>query len=150
MTTAPEKPETERVFLDANVMFSAAIGSASCRLVQALPGLALLTSDYCVDEARRNLIAKATPDATAWLDTALTTIDIVSTPPPSTWHRVVRDLPTRAVSDRPVLAAAVAVNADTLITGNTGDFSHLMRNPVAALPVVLTPRDFLRRGPRQG
>lgn len=150
MTVSPTQPEPERVFLDANVVFSAAIGSAPCRFVLALPGLVLLTSDYCLDEARRNLLAKATSDAIGWLDNTLTTIDIVSTPPPTTWLSVAHHLPSRALSDRPVLATAVTARADTMITGNTRDFGSLMQHPVAALPMVLTPRDFLRRGPRAG
>ena len=46
----------DRVFLDANILFSAAYRPTS-RLLQlwSLPDVELLTSPYAVEEARRNL-----------------------------------------------------------------------------------------------
>ncbi|MEI6621532.1 MAG: PIN domain-containing protein [Actinomycetes bacterium] len=145
----PNDRRVERVFLDANVLFSAAIGSVVCRTICALPKVLLVTSDYCAEEARRNLAAKGFDDGSDWLVSQLTTIQIVPTPPPATWRKVAGHLPDNAISDRPVLAAAVACRCDTLITGNTRDFGRLIAvdHPAPGLPTVVTPRVFLSRGP---
>lgn len=77
------------------------------------------------------------------------TIQVVPTPPPATWEAIADQLPQGAKSDRPVLAAAIACSADTVITGNTRDFGQLIATnpPTAGIPTVLTPRAFLLRGP---
>lgn len=144
--------QLERVFLDANVLFSAAIGSRTCRAIWDLPDLLLSTSDYCREEALRNLDAKGHRDGSAWLRGRLERVEITSTPPAALWEQVARHLPESAVSDRPVLAAAVVTGAQTLVTGNTRDFGALMAAPpgAAGLPDVYTPRGFLQRGPRRG
>ena len=137
----------EVVFVDANVLFSAAIGSRVCRAVLSLPRVEFLTSDYCLDEARRNLMAKAPPDVVSWLPSAINSMTVVPTPPPFTWKMVAHHLPPAATTDAPILAAAVAAGAQALITGNTRDFGRLMARPVKGLPTVYTPRAFLMRGP---
>ncbi|MDQ1249239.1 MAG: uncharacterized protein QG597_3613 [Actinomycetota bacterium] len=138
----------ERAFIDANVLFSAAIGSGVCQIVLTMPSVVCLTSDYCFDEARRNLTAKAPPEALAWLLSAVEDMEVVTTPPPDMWDVIAHHLPARATTDLPVLAASVTARAHTLITGNTRDFGGLMTHPVPGLPVVYTPRAFLLRGPR--
>jgi hypothetical protein len=45
----------ERVFLDANVLFSAGYKSTRLRLLGTLPDVILLSSDYAVREAELNL-----------------------------------------------------------------------------------------------
>jgi hypothetical protein len=145
----PNDRRVESVFVDANVLFSAAIGSAVCRTICALPKVLLVTSDYCAEQARRNLAAKGFEDGSDWLVSQLTTIQIVPTPPPGTWQKVAAYLPDNAISDRPVLATAVVCRCDTLVTGNTRDFGQLIAvdHPAPGLPIVLTPRVFLSRGP---
>ncbi|MGV1006163.1 MAG: DNA-binding protein [Candidatus Nanopelagicales bacterium] len=139
----------ERVFLDANVLSSAAIGSATCRAVCILPGVVIITSDYCVDEARRNLLAKFDGSAVDVLVGLLDGLETVPTPPESVWGSAIAALPSSAASDVPVLAAAMAARADTLVTGNTRDFGELMIHPVPGIPLALTPRQLLLRGPRR-
>lgn len=141
MTKSPEI-----VFIDANVLFSAAIGSRVCRTILGLPSVDLLTSDYCLDEARRNLAVKAPPEALSWLPSAVESMLIVPTPPPMAWKMVAHHLSPTAASDAPVLASAVVAGARSLITGNTRDFGELMSTPVNGLPIVYTPRAFLLRG----
>ena len=140
------------MFLDANVLFSAAIGSRTCRAIWDLPDLVLITSDYCREEALRNLDAKGHPDGSTWLHGRLQPAEITSTPPPSLWDQVARHLPESAASDRPVLAAAVAAGAQTLVTGNTRDFGALIaaRTGAPGFPYGYTPRGFIQRGPHRG
>jgi uncharacterized protein len=46
----------DRVFLDANILFSAAYRpNAGLRLIWQVPNVELVTSAYAVEEARRNL-----------------------------------------------------------------------------------------------
>lgn len=137
----------ERVFLDANVLFSAAIGSAVCRSITGLPSIRVLTSDYCLAEAERNLVAKGYDVLTA-LAELVDRIDVVATPPQAYWQALSPLLPTGAVTDLPVLGAARAAKADVLVTGNTRDFGQLMDHGLVDGPEVLTPRAFLERGPR--
>lgn len=137
----------ELVFLDANVIFSAAIGSKTCRSIVRIPQIKLLTSDYCLAEVTRNLTAKGY-DPAIDLHDLLTAVTEVQTPPQSYWQTLAPLLPPRATTDLPILGAALVAHADVLITGNTRDFGDLMKKPLSAGPTVLTPRAFLERGPR--
>ena len=110
----------DRVFLDANVLFSAAYGS---------PGLArlwtaardgrceLVASEYVVEEARRNL--GDTTQRTA-LESRLMTVRLVAEGPADAPCPLA--LPDK---DRPVWSAAVAAGATHLLTGDVRHFgSH--------------------------
>jgi hypothetical protein len=68
----------DRVFLDANVLFSAAYRSDSgLAVLWRRAGATLLTSAYAVDEARRNL---SEPDQRRRLDALVDACEIVATP----------------------------------------------------------------------
>lgn len=112
----------DRVFLDANVLFSVAYASPGlARLWQrAADGhCALLTSAYAVDEARRNLAA---PHHRAALDRRLATVELVAEGPPDTPCPLA--LPEK---DLPIWSAAVASRA-TPVTGDVQHFgAHLGR-----------------------
>jgi predicted nucleic acid-binding protein len=133
-----------RVFLDANVLFTAAYSPAglSALLIEvgAAGRLTLLTSALAVIEARRNLEAKR-PDALPGLERSLAAIRTVSAPAPADVERLTpADLSAR---DRPILAAAIAAGATHFVTGDRGDFGRWMdkRTP---LPIrILTPRQLL-------
>ena len=72
----------DRLFLDANVLFSAAYRSdAGLSRLWQLGDVHLLTSTYAVEEARRNLIVSARRDHLARL---LRTVQVVGVPP--TFH----------------------------------------------------------------
>lgn len=109
-----------RVFLDANVLFSAAWRSASglTRLWE-FASIHLVTSPYAADEAERNL-ARKRPDAVARLKALVQRIEITSA-------LVTLDdghgLPPK---DVPILAAAVASHCGGLLTGDIADFGHLL------------------------
>ena len=128
-----------RVFLDANILFSAAYREgAGLRKLWEIPGVALLTSGYAVEEARRNL---DTPERRERLEGLLAAIEIVMEAPRTPLPNGV-GLPEK---DEPILRAAIAAGATHLLTGDLRDFGHLFGRRVGGL-VVQTPSAFLRSG----
>ena len=134
-----------KVFLDANVLLSAAGARESYQLLLELSQqgrIELITSAYCLDEARRNLAAKRPQHVAAFARLA----PLVRLVPDS-----VGELPwARKHVDRhkdvPLLAAAVKAEADVLLTKDVADFGHLMRRN--DLPIrIKTVRRFLIDGP---
>ncbi len=115
-----------RVFMDANVLFAAAISpegrSATLFLLAEHGACILLTSMHAVTEARRNLEARY-PDA---LDRFERLIGIVSVAPEANPSRVAWAHQSRLPDeDAPILAAAVDSHADILVTGDRKHFGHL-------------------------
>jgi len=111
-----------RIFLDANVLFSAAQSAGAIReLIQALQaaGHVLVADEYVATEARRNIAAKANPNSQAHLQTLLSAIEISAAHFPSNAHLAVQWLPEK---DRPVLMAAIALRCDALLTGDRTHF----------------------------
>jgi predicted nucleic acid-binding protein len=128
-----------RVFLDANVLFSAAYRDAPGLLaLWRLRDVELLTSGYAAEEARRNLDA---PERAARLERLLRDVRIVAEPRAAPLPAGVR-LPEK---DQPILGAAIAAEATHLLTGDLRDFGPLMGRRVAGV-LVQTPGEFLRRG----
>ncbi|HEY8489449.1 MAG TPA: PIN domain-containing protein [Dehalococcoidia bacterium] len=135
------------VFLDANILFSSALGRSRGRaafdlLWELAAGgrLTLVTSVYCHVEAERNLALKA-PDALGTFRRRMRQVRTVAT---------TGDAPEWAdclpPEDRPVLAGALACGAAVLITGDRRHFGPLMDRP--DLPIrVTTLRAFLAGGP---
>ncbi|RPH84032.1 MAG: PIN domain-containing protein [Candidatus Rokuibacteriota bacterium] len=133
-----------RVFLDANVLFSAAYSpdglSALLVEVGAAGRVTLLTSALAVIEAERNLEAKR-PSALAALRAGLATVRIVAEPSPADVGRLTP--PELSSKDRPLLAAALAAHATHFVTGDVADFGPWITRR-ARLPLqVMTPRQFL-------
>lgn len=129
-----------RVFLDANVLFSAAYretGSVRAFFALADAGACeLVSSGYAVDEARRNILAKH-PDRTGELESLLARITVCGEAAPATlaWA-VTQRLPPK---DAPILAAAVESRCHLLVTGDRTHFGTLfgrrLRGTVVLLPV---------------
>ena len=119
-----ESTAPERVFLDANVIFSAALGGESfVMLWEALRCgvITVCTTPQCVDEARRNLTRKR-PAALARLEATFLDVTIVSAPLKMVaWAQ--GQLPE---DDAWVLAGAVEAGANVLLTGNTRHFGSMM------------------------
>jgi uncharacterized protein len=132
------------VFLDANVLFTAAYSpdGLSALLIElgAVERVRLLTSPLAVIEARRNLEAKGTTALPAF-ERNLAAIEVVTEPAPADVERLTpKDL---SAKDRPLLAAAIAARATHFVTGDRRDFGPWMTRR-SALPIrVLTPRQFL-------
>lgn len=127
----------DRLFLDANVLFSAAYRQdAGVRRLWDLPRVTLLTSEYAVDEARRNL---ATGDQLSRLDALL---KLVQVEPARTLDPVLRKNIELREKDWPILGGAVAAGATHLITGDLRDFGPFMGQSVLGV-LVLTPARYL-------
>jgi len=128
------------VFLDANVLFSMALGGPvfNAILEVAKRGrLHLLTSAFCYLEAWRNVELKV-PERRQALEGIPKRVRLVPEARPEAW---MADL---LPEDVPVLAAAVAARATHLLTGDLRHFAPLMAREDLPLR-VLTPGDFVRR-----
>lgn len=130
------------MFLDANVIFSAAlsregVGAAIVELA-ALGFCEALSSKLACGEAERNLRAKA-PDAVARWHLIVAALTITPEADTRLRQQLPRDLPD---NDRAVLAAAVAARADILITGDRRHFGPLFERRVGGT-LVLPPRQAL-------
>lgn len=111
-----------RIFLDANVLFSAAQSDGAVRrLVYLLhtEGHALVADVYVATEAQRNLAAKAGPGAAAYLDALLSKIELNGASAHAAVKSIADWLPEK---DRPVLLAAIACRCQALVTGDRSHF----------------------------
>ncbi len=128
-----------RLFLDANVIFSAAHNNTGN--ARGLFQLAqqrrceLFTSPYALEEAQRNILLKY-PERAGEFEHLLPVLTVVAEALPDriTWA-VAQGLP---VKDAPILAAAVQSEADLLVTGDRIHFGHLY-GQVLRKVVITTP-----------
>lgn len=126
-----------RVFLDANVLFSAAYRESPGLLqLWRLGEVVLLTSGYAAEEARRNL---DTPERRARLERLLGGVEVVPEAPGTPLPSSVR-LPE---NDEPILRAAIAAEATDLLTGDLRDFGALLGKTWGGV-LIRTPGEFLR------
>ena len=110
-----------RVFLDANILFSAAKSAGAVRELLRLildGGHECCVDDYVVIEARRNLAAKA-PDALIVFEALLKRLRVSPAQAPGAELKLVNWLPEK---DRIVLAAAIRLRCDALVTGDRTHF----------------------------
>ena len=110
-----------RVFLDANVLFSAAKSDGAVRELLRLllhAGHECWVDDYVVFEARRNLGTKG-PEALAALEATLMRARVSPAQAPGPALKELDSLPEE---DRPVLAAAMRLLCDALVTGDRTHF----------------------------
>ncbi len=127
----------DRLFLDANVLFSAAYrGDAGVQRLWALRDATLVTSEYSVSEARRNL---ATPEQLSRRDSLVESIEVA---PARTLDPTLRSEIELREKDWPILGGAVAAGATHLITGDLRDFGPFMGRVVLGV-LVLTPARYL-------
>ena len=127
-----------RVFLDANVLYSAAYREgASIRAFFALGAAGacvLVSSPHAIEEARRNLASKR-PDRLAALEALLGDIEICAEPGSTrvAWAASM-GLPAK---DAPILAAAVESRCPVLVTGDRTDFRALFGKRLVGTLVML-------------
>jgi predicted nucleic acid-binding protein len=126
----------DRLFLDANVLFSAAYWESSGLLqLWNLPDVEMVTSAYALEEARRNLETEAQAKR---LNDLMLEVEVLP-------ERLELDLPPEidlAEKDKPILAAALAAGASHLITGDRQHFGHYFGKRVRRT-LIMTPRDYL-------
>lgn len=109
-----------RIFLDANVLFSAARADGVIRrLLSELQTRKheLVVGQLVVVEARRNLERKASPAAGVFLESLLQSIDSSDAVP----RLVATDVDWLVEKDRHVLRAAIHLRCEVLMSG---DFAH--------------------------
>jgi uncharacterized protein len=129
----------DRLFLDANVLFSAAYRKdAGVRRLWGLPEAELVTSAYAIEEATRNL---STAEQGADLRELLEAVRVSNLLADPAGHPEIEGsgLPEK---DLPILRAAVAANATHLVTGDRRHFGALFGEKVAGV-LVVRPADHL-------
>lgn len=124
------------LFLDANVLFSAAYREDSkLSIFWKLKKTNLITSSYALEEARRNL---KTQEQRIRLEVLASKLKITS-------HEHMAPLPPEVIlkdKDRPILAAAIHAKADFLITGDFQDFGKYFGTAVIGV-MILPPAGYL-------
>ncbi|MFM1990745.1 MAG: hypothetical protein RJA99_3702 [Pseudomonadota bacterium] len=128
-----------RVFLDANILFSAAKSDGAVRSLLRLlveRGHEPVADAYVVEEARRNLAAKG-PETLSALEDLLARVEgSPAALPPRSAAAAVRWLPE---NDRPVLEAAIRPRCDALVTGDRTHFGAGFGRALGGV-VVHSPR----------
>lgn len=126
----------DRLFLDANVLFSAAYRpNAGLLRFWHLPEVELCTSRYALEEARINLAEDAQLRRLEKLSDKLNLFDPSSREPP-------RGV-TLPEKDIPILLAAIEARCTHLITGDLRHFGSHFGKKLAGV-LVLPPADYLR------
>lgn len=125
-----------RIFLDANILFSAAKSDGAVgRFITSLleEGHGLVADPFVVEEARRNLALKF-PDAVEALTVLCQRLEMAATP--STGSHLPPDvhllLPEK---DRPVLAAAIRARREALVTGDRTHFGPLYGRTIQGVAI---------------
>lgn len=123
-----------RIFLDANILFSAAKSDGAIRALVRL--LRARRHELCVDghvseEARRNIGLKHPEAGSALLEllSSLTVLPFARFAPLPSGIRL-------AEKDRPVLAAAIHHRCDILITGDRTHFAALYGSTVEGVRIL--------------
>lgn len=124
-----------RVFLDANVLFSAARADGAVRHLLALcesAGHELWADAYVLEEARRNLAAKS-PGGLVVLEAMAARIQVRGLIAGSALLPETMALPEK---DRPVLAAAIHHRCDVLVTGDRTHFGLLYGTTIRGVSIL--------------
>jgi len=133
----------DRLFLDANVLFSAAYrDDAGVRRLWTAPNSELVTSEYAIEEATRNL---ADSDQKERLDGLLESVEVV---PAGVLDPDVRGDVKLRDKDWPILSGAVAAGATHLITGDIRDFGVYFGQKVLGV-LILPPSQYLQARSQQ-
>lgn len=124
-----------RIFLDANILFSAARADGAIRHLLALceeDGHELWADAYVFEEARRNLAAK-TPAGLPVLEAMAARISISGL---IAGNSLLPDTMVLPEKDRPVLAAAIHHRCDILVTGDRTHFGPLYGSTIRGVTIL--------------
>ena len=134
-----------RVFLDANVLFAAAISvegrSAALFLLAEHGACELVTSSYALTEARRNVETRY-PKARKRLESLIRRVTIAPEASSSRVAWVQRQQERVPEEDAPILAAAIDAGVDVFVTGDRKHFGHLFGRTVEGVRVLSLARTF--------
>ncbi|NPV58924.1 MAG: PIN domain-containing protein [Actinobacteria bacterium] len=129
----------DRLFLDANVLFSAAYGSPSLNRLWDLASnkkAILLTSAHAIEEARRNLEKKSHLDRLEHLIN-----EVITVPEPVAEQTCPISLDRK---DVPVFMAALSSKATHFITGDIRHFGKYFQKVIEGV-LVCTPANYLNK-----
>ena len=130
----------DRVFLDANILFSAAYRSGSpLRQLWALTDVELLSSPFAVQEAQTNL-SRARPSQLPDLSVLLSATTLIADPPPGTILPGGVQLPQK---DAPILLSAIAGKSTHLLTGDVKHFGPYFGSSIVGV-LILRPGDYIK------
>lgn len=127
-----------RIFLDANILFSAAKSDGAIRRLLELlfkAGHEFYVDGYVTEEARRNLSAKA-PEGLAILEKLLSRMKVAAIQPMNATLSATMPLPEK---DRPVLAAAISLGCEALVTGDQTHFGPFYGKKLGSV-AIYSPR----------
>ena len=128
----------DTVFLDANILFSAARRLDSrLRRLWDLPNARLVTSVYAGNEARRHLVGRDQRQALADL---LARMRIVVTR--GRWAAAPAEAAALPTKDRPILRGALEAGATHLLTGDRRHFGAFYGQRIEGV-LVLPPAAYL-------
>src|SRR6266576_3740992 len=127
----------DRLFLDANVLFSAAF-KTDTRLLQLwkLKGVALYSSRYALEEARINLTGEDQKTRLNKLAAALHLLEA--------GEGILQRGVSLREKDAPILLAAIEARATHLLTGDVRHFGPYFGKKIAGIEVTL-PGEYLRK-----
>ena len=119
-----------KIFLDANILFSASLPHSRTGnfLALALKRALVATSGYAVEETQRNL-ARYKPKALDELELLVSRLDLCND------TTVLPELVLPA-KDRPILEAAVTAECTHLLTGDFKHFGPLLGRRIGSVKVV--------------
>lgn len=123
-----------RIFLDANILFSAAKSNGAVRrLLEMLidAGHECVVDTYVTEEARRNLAAKAPADLD-FLEALLSRLNVALVLAQKISFETSPPLPE---DDRPILAAAIHNRCEALVTGDRAHFGPLYGKTVEGVTI---------------
>jgi predicted nucleic acid-binding protein len=129
--------KADKLFLDANILFSVAYGSPGLERLWKLAQKGhceLVASQYVIEEAKRNLDAQEHLDK---LNGYLPKVSMVAEADPSIPCPI--DLPDK---DSPVLMAAITAKADYLLTGDVTHFGKYFGKSIMGVRIS-SARDYL-------
>jgi len=127
----------DTLFLDANVLFSAAYRNNSGILqLWSLAKVKLITSTYAAEEAQRNLRELEQKERLKKLLSILNVLTVEHN------NNLIPEEIILPPKDRPILSAAIAGKATHLITGDYKDFGRYYGQRIAGV-IVLSPSEYL-------
>jgi uncharacterized protein len=132
----------DRLFLDANILFSASYrDDAGVAVLWSSENVILFTSPYVIEEAKRNLVE---PEQQKRLERLVQPLDVVQgVTAPAAIRREV-ELPRK---DWPILGGAIAAEATHLITGDLKHFGRYFGTRIHGI-LVVPPADYIRASGR--